>query len=80
MSSSFGSQIEQINLTLSEPGAYKKCPNCDTTIVFNLATGLMHCDYCGQNHRRTAFSVKIMARPIVIFPIFDPRKLTQKVL
>ena len=27
----------------------KKCPNCGATIVFNPATGMMHCEYCGYS-------------------------------
>ena len=28
----------------------KKCPNCGATVVFNPATGGMHCDYCGYSY------------------------------
>ena len=38
---------EQIYTERTEKETDKKCPNCGATVVFDPATGGMHCDYCG---------------------------------
>ena len=38
---------EQIFAERTEKETDKKCPNCGATVVFDPATGGMHCDYCG---------------------------------
>jgi ribosomal protein S27E len=40
-------QEEQIYSERTEKETDKKCPNCGATVVFDPATGGMHCDYCG---------------------------------
>lgn len=34
---------------VTEKATDKKCPNCGATVVFDPATGGMHCDYCGYS-------------------------------
>lgn len=38
---------EQIYSERTEKETDKKCPNCGATVVFDPATGGMHCEYCG---------------------------------
>ena len=38
---------QQIYSERTEKETDKKCPNCGATVVFDPATGGMHCDYCG---------------------------------
>lgn len=40
---------EQMISERTEKETDKKCPNCGATVVFNPATGMMHCDYCGYS-------------------------------
>ena len=40
---------EQILSERTEKETDKKCPNCGATIVFDPASGMMHCDYCGYS-------------------------------
>jgi len=40
-------QEEQIYSERTEKETDKKCPNCGATVVFDPATGGMHCEYCG---------------------------------
>jgi ribosomal protein S27E len=47
MSASFENQEEQIFSERTEKETDKKCPNCGATVVFDPATGGLHCEYCG---------------------------------
>ena len=38
---------EQIISEVTEKETDKKCPNCGATVMFDPASGMMHCDYCG---------------------------------
>lgn len=40
-------QDEQILSEITEKETDKKCPNCGATVMFDPASGMMHCDYCG---------------------------------
>ena len=40
-------QEERYYTERTEKETDKKCPNCGATVVFDPATGGMHCDYCG---------------------------------
>ena len=40
-------QEEQIYSERTEKETDKKCPNCGATVIFDPATGGMHCEYCG---------------------------------
>ena len=40
---------EQYYSERTEKETDKKCPNCGATVVFDPATGMMHCDYCGYS-------------------------------
>ena len=40
---------EQYYSERTEKETDKKCPNCGATVVFDPATGGMHCDYCGYS-------------------------------
>ncbi len=40
---------EQILWERTEKETDKKCPNCGATVVFDPASGKMHCDYCGYS-------------------------------
>lgn len=47
MSEHFDNPEERIFSERTEKETDKKCPNCGATVVFDPATGGMHCDYCG---------------------------------
>ena len=47
MSEYYENPEEQIVSERTEKETDKKCPNCGATVVFDPATGGMHCDYCG---------------------------------
>ena len=47
MSASFENQEENIFSETTEKETDKKCPNCGATVVFDPATGGLHCEYCG---------------------------------
>ena len=49
MSPSSENQEENIYSEETEKETDKKCPNCGATVVFNPATGGMHCEYCGYS-------------------------------
>ncbi len=49
MSEYFDNPEEQILSERTEKETDKKCPNCGATVVFDPATGGMHCDYCGYS-------------------------------
>ena len=45
--SEYNNPEEQFYSERTEKETDKKCPNCGATVVFDPATGGMHCDYCG---------------------------------
>ena len=47
MSEHYDNPEERIFSERTEKETDKKCPNCGATVVFDPATGGMHCDYCG---------------------------------
>ena len=47
MSASFENQEENIFSETTERETDKKCPNCGATVIFDPATGGLHCEYCG---------------------------------
>lgn len=47
MSEHYDNPEEQIFSERTEKETDKKCPNCGATVVFDPATGGMHCEYCG---------------------------------
>ena len=49
MSELNNNQEEQVFSEITEKETDKKCPNCGATVVFDPATGGMHCDYCGYS-------------------------------
>ena len=49
MSASIENQEEQIFSETTEKETDKKCPNCGATVVFDPASGMMHCQYCGYS-------------------------------
>jgi len=49
MSEHFDNPEEQILWERTEKETDKKCPNCGATVVFDPASGKMHCDYCGYS-------------------------------
>ena len=49
MSASFENQEEQIFSESTEKETDKKCPNCGATVVFDPASGMMRCQYCGYS-------------------------------
>ena len=42
-------QEEQLFSETTEKETDKKCPNCGATVVFDPASGMMHCQYCGYS-------------------------------
>ena len=42
-------QEERYYAERTEKETDKKCPNCGATVVFDPASGKMHCDYCGYS-------------------------------
>lgn len=49
MSTSINSSPDSILSEATETETDKKCPNCGATVVFDPATGKMHCEYCGYS-------------------------------
>ena len=47
MSENYDNPEAQIFSERTEKETDKKCPNCGATVVFDPATGGMHCEYCG---------------------------------
>lgn len=47
--SEFDEVEEKIMTETTEAATDKKCPQCGATVVFDPATGGMHCDYCGYS-------------------------------
>ena len=47
MSASIENREEQILSEETEKETNKKCPNCGATVIFDPATGGIHCEYCG---------------------------------
>ena len=47
MSEHYDNKEEQYYSERTEKETDKKCPNCGATVVFDPATGGMHCEYCG---------------------------------
>ena len=39
--------FEVQNFVQTEEATDQKCPNCGATVIFDPASGKMHCDYCG---------------------------------
>lgn len=51
MSEHIDNQEEQIISELTEDVTDKKCPNCGATVVFDPASGMMLCEYCGYSRK-----------------------------
>ena len=49
MSEYYDNSEQQIYSERTEKETDKKCPNCGATVVFDPASGKMHCDYCGYS-------------------------------
>lgn len=47
MSDFDGYQNDKVFSEATEKETDKKCPNCGATVMFDPASGMMHCDYCG---------------------------------
>jgi ribosomal protein S27E len=49
MSEYYDNPEERLDSERTEKETDKKCPNCGATVVFDPASGKMHCDYCGYS-------------------------------